>query len=73
MVYGFHPATTGDSGGIYAYGGSSSPGVSSSPTLVANGPDKYASALISAPTRLFYARAAASTAGPAGLWMVTIP
>jgi len=73
VVYGFHPATPGGFGGIYVYGGSSSSGVSSSPTLVANGPDKYASAPISAPTRLFYARAAASTAGPAGLWMVTVP
>jgi hypothetical protein len=68
VVYGFSPATTGDYLGIYAYGGNSS-----SPTLVAAGPDKYAWALIPAPTRLFYARTAASSAGPAGLWMVTIP
>jgi len=80
VVYGFHTDVTAGSpvpgpiDGIYAYGGSSSsPGVSSIPILLADRPDKYALARIPVPTRLFYARAAASTAGPAGLWMVTVP
>jgi hypothetical protein len=68
VVYGFSPALTGGFPALYA-----SSSASSSPTLIAAGPDKYAWAPVAVPTRLFYARAAASSAGPAGLWMVPIP
>jgi hypothetical protein len=64
----FSPSSTGTLRAVYAWSGDSS-----SPTLLAAGPDTYAWAPIPVPTRLFYARAAASSAGSAGLWMVTIP
>jgi len=69
-MYGFwlDPALTGTVPALYA-----SSGDGSSPTLLAAGPDKYAWAPIPVPTRLFYARTAANTAGPAGLWMVPLP
>jgi hypothetical protein len=68
VVYGVLSTTTADLGSIYAYGGNSS-----NSTLLAAAPDTYAWAPIPAPTRLFYARKAANSAGPAGLWMVSIP
>jgi hypothetical protein len=68
VIYGFTPALTGAFPAIYA-----SSGDSASPTLLAAGPDKYAWAPIPVPTRLFYARMAASSAGPAGLWMAHLP
>jgi len=70
VMYGFwlDPALTGTVPALYA-----SSGDGSSPTLLAAGPDKYAWAPIPVPTRLFYARTAANTAGPAGLWMVPLP
>ena len=68
VMYGFSPALTGGFPTLYA-----SSGDSSSPTLIAAGPDKYAWAPIPVPTRLFYARTAAGSAGPAGLWMVPLP
>jgi hypothetical protein len=58
-MYGFSPVLTGTFPAIYA-----SSGDSSSPTLLAAGPDKYAWAPIPVPTRLFYARTAAGNAGP---------
>jgi hypothetical protein len=68
VMYGFSPALTGTFPAIYAWSGDGS-----SPALLAAGPDTYAWAPIPAPTRLFYARGAASSAGPAGLWTVTLP
>ena len=68
VIYGFSPALTGAFPAIYAWTGDSS-----SPPLLAAGPDTYAWAPIPVPTRLFYARVAANSAGPAGLWMVSLP
>ena len=68
VVYGVISTTPGDLGSIYTYSGNSS-----NSTLLAAAPDTYAWAPIPAPTRLFYARKAANSAGPAGLWMVSIP
>ena len=68
VMYGFSPALTGAFPAIYAWTGDSS-----SPTLLAADPDAFAWAPIPVPTRLFYVRAAASSAGPAGLWMVSLP
>ena len=67
-LYGFSPAVTGAIPALYAWTSDSS-----NLTLLAAGPDTYAWAPISVPTRLFYARAAASSAGPAGLWMTPLP
>jgi hypothetical protein len=68
VISGFSPALTGAFLAIYA-----SSGDSASPTLLAAGPDTYAWAPIPVPTRLFYARVAASSAGSAGLWMAHLP
>jgi Tol biopolymer transport system component len=68
VIDGFSPALTGTFPAIYAWSGDSS-----SPHLLAAAPDTYAWAPIAVPTRLFYARRAASSAGPAGLWMAHVP
>jgi len=68
VMYGFSPALTGTFPAIYARTGDST-----NPTLLAAGPDTYAWAPIPVPTQLFYARAAASSAGPAGLWTAHLP
>ena len=66
VVYGY--ADIAGLTGIYAL---AADGTNATP--LAAGPDTYGWAASPAPTRLFYARKAANSAGPAGLWVTAFP